>query len=141
MGFPTTQSTMEHYHNLARGTYLNRVVKLIPLNPYSSLFTKFLFLTSENSKIVFPLPNRVGGCEILNLLVPVNFKRKSKQTSFKFHLPEWEIFRQISGGKKLLKTNAVEDFDHLKVISGKMPRSSLTSIRSRGRTSPVSNVS
>ena len=40
-----------------------------------------------------------------------------------------------------MKTDAVEDFGNLKVINGKMPRSSLTSIRKGGRTSPVSNVS
>ena len=40
-----------------------------------------------------------------------------------------------------MKTDAVEDFGNLKVINGKMPRSSLTSIRKGGRNSPVSNVS
>ena len=40
-----------------------------------------------------------------------------------------------------MKTDAVEDFGNLKVINGKMPRSSLTSIRKGGRISPVSNVS
>lgn len=40
-----------------------------------------------------------------------------------------------------MKTDAVEDFGNLKVITGKMPRSSLTSARKGGRISPVSNVS
>ena len=84
---------------------------------------------------------------ILIMLVPVNLKRKStpceNQNKLCSNFTSWscEFFRQISGGRNLVKTDAVEDFGNLKVIDGKMPRSSLTSIRKGGRISPVSNVS